>query len=500
MPCLLGIDAGSTVTKAVLFGLDGAALGISSRRVALHHPAPHHVERDPDELWDAVVATVRGVLADTGTDPGDVLAVGLTSHGDGLHLLDADAHATRPGITSLDTRARDVVAGWDADGTSEAALPLTGQRPWPSAPAALLAWLVRNEPETVAASRWAVPAKDALQARLTGEVSTEPTEASLSFTNVATQAYDDDVLELYGLADQQRLLAPVRPSTGLAGAVGAAAARDTGLRAGTPVGAGAHDVDCSAVGSGVVGPGTVSVVAGTFTINQVLSDSPSTSPGWCARNAVTPGQWMNMAISPTSATNMEWFTTQLAAADLERGQATGDPFGFVDREVEQASARPGEILYLPFLFGSPLAGDASAAFVGMRGWHTRGDLLRAVMEGVAFVHRWHVDDLDAGFASPTARLTGGASRSRRWSQLFADVLDRPVEVADAEESGALGVALLAGIAVGVWPDPAAATAAAVRVARTHLPEPAAVADLEARYRRFRAVVEALGPVWAEGAA
>lgn len=495
MPHLLGIDAGSTVTKSVLFDLDGNVVASASRRVPLGHPAPHHVERDQDDLWDAVVATVRRVLRDSGTAGADVVAVGVTSHGDGVYLVDADGRPTRPGIMSLDTRARPIVQRWESSGVSDRAQDLTGQRPWPSAPGALLAWLSENEPDVMAATRWALPAKDALKQRLTGVFSTEPTEASLSFTNVATQCYDEAVLDLYGLAGSRNLLPPVVGCTEIAGVVTDEVAALTGLAAGTPVAAGAHDVDCAAVGTGVIAPGTASVVAGTFSINQVISTRPLTSPDWYARNFVLDRHWMNMAVSPTSATNMEWFTQHLCAADLARGAAAGDAFGFVEREISAVEGTPSEIVYLPFLFGSPLPHDASAAFVGLRGWHTRGHLLRAVMEGVAFNHRHHIEALDTAFASTVVRLTGGASKSPRWSQIFADVLNRPMEVTTAPEAGALGVSLLAGIATGVYADLADATSRTIRVAARYEPRPEVVAALDRLYKRFHAVIVALSQDW-----
>jgi L-xylulokinase len=204
---------------------------------------------------------------------------------------------------------------------------------------------------------------------------------------------------------------------------------------------------------------------------------------------------MNMSLSPTSATNMEWFAQQMCAADLARGAALGDAFGFVEHEISAVETTPSEIVYLPFLFGSPLPHDASAAFVGLRGWHTRGDLLRAVMEGVAFNHRHHLDALDTAFESTVVRLTGGASKSPRWCQIFADVLDRPVEVTTTPEAGALGVSLLAGIAAGVYADLADATSRTIRVAARYEPRPHAVGTLDRLYARFHAMTAALAQVW-----
>lgn len=498
MPYLLGIDAGSTVTKATMFDLEGRVAGESSARISPSYPAPRHVERDQDELWAALTRVVRAVLVKAGLTGQDVVAVGVTSHGDGAYLVDEAGRPTRPGVMSLDTRARGIVEEWDRSGVSDDAFKLTGQRPWPSSPSAVMAWIQRHEPEVLIASRWVLPAKDMLRQRLTGTFSTEPTEASLSFTNVETQVYDETVLDLFGLGGIRRLLPPVVPSTSALGVISAEAAEATGLAPGTPVGSGAHDVDCAAVGTGVVRPGTVSVVAGTFSINQVISDEPVLGRGWFARNFVLERQWMNMAISPTSATNMEWFATQMCADDLARSGE--DPFAFVETEVARIADTPSDVVYLPYLFGSPLDQDASGTFAGLRGWHKRGHLLRAVMEGVTFVHRRHIDDLDSAFTSPSARLTGGASRSPRWSQMFADTLGRLVEVTDVPEAAGLGAALLAGVGAGVYDDLDAAVDRTVRVRARYEPEPGAVAAMSASYRRFRDLTAALLPVWEQWSA
>ncbi|MFV0461085.1 MAG: FGGY family carbohydrate kinase, partial [Actinomycetales bacterium] len=220
-PALLAIDAGSTVTKSVIFSTDGHILATASRRVRHHLPAPHHVERDIDEVWASVVETVRECLAslespsaDENTRPMNhgpiqIAAIGVTSHGDGIYLVDADGRPTRAGIMSLDTRARDIATQWEQDGTAATAQQLTGQRPWASAPSALLAWLVRHEPDILEHSAYALACKDVLRHRLTGVFATERTEASTSFTNVATQVYDEAVLDLYGLAGLGRLLPPI---------------------------------------------------------------------------------------------------------------------------------------------------------------------------------------------------------------------------------------------------------------------------------------------------
>lgn len=448
MDRILAIDNGLTVTKAVLFDLNGAQIAVSRRNVAQLKPAPRRVERDMTALWDQTAAAIRDVLETSATDPARVIAVAATAHGDGLYLLDRDGAPLGPGILSLDSRAMDLVTEWQQDGTARAALDLTGQMPHVSAPAALLGWIQRHEPDRFARIGHVLSCKDWLCYCLSGRIGTDRTEASTSFTDARTQDYSPEALTLFSLSTLRPALAEVAHSADIVGTLTAAAARATGLVPGTPVAAGLHDVTASALGIGAHRPGVVGIVAGTYSINECVATAPRIDANWFCRNAVTPGQWNNMAISPASATNYDWFLDTLCAA--ERTDSATPIHARLGPEIDAALSRPSSVLYHPYLFGSPMGAAPSAAFLGLRGWHERGDMLAALLEGIAFNHRQHVDVLRAGFGPSEARLTGGASRNPTVAQLFADILDMPVTVTDTDEAAAWGAALCAGAAVGAF--------------------------------------------------
>lgn len=490
---LLGIDAGLTVTKAVVFTTDGTQVAVEARRVRTVSDVPRHVERDQDELWEAVVAAVRGVLVAARIDPADIAGIGVTAHGDGLYFVDEESRPVGRGITSLDTRAGDILRRWHEDGTDRRALEATGQVPFASTPAALLAWFAEHDPDTLDRAAWALPCKDMLKARLTGRVSTDRTEASLSFVDYRTQQYSVAAFEVYGLSAYRNLFAPAFDSTDVVGDLTAGAARELGLVAGTPVAASAHDVDCSALGSGAWQPGAMSVIAGTYSINQAISSAPAPDPAWCTRNFVVPGQWMNQGVSPSSATNMEWFVQRVMIGP--DGVSGADVFARVESEIAAIDADPDDVIYAPFLYGSPLDADASASFLGVRGWHRRGHLLRAVMQGVVFNHRHHIDALRTTFPVERIHLTGGATQSARWAQMFADVLDTEVAIAAVSESGALGACMLAAVAVGAHANLGDAVEAMAGDLRTFAPIPLGVARYEAGYARYCAALAALEPFW-----
>jgi L-xylulokinase len=463
---LLGIDAGHTVTKAVLFDAAGQAVATGRVDSTVASPRPGWYERDMTLLWHDAAGAIAACLHAADVPSRRIAAIGLSGHNDGVYPVDAGGAPVRSAILATDSRARPYAERYRADGIAERALALTGQVPFPGSPSAVCAWLRDSEPRTLERARWLLFAKDWLRLCLTGEAGTDPTEASASFTDVRTQDYSGPALDLYGLSAIAGKLPPILPPTHVAGRVTATAAATTGLAAGTPVVTGAHDTDTAALGMGAIGPGAVSVIMGTFAVNQVVAADVRSNPRWQARTFLRPGLWLHMSTSPSSASNLEWAVRMLGPCD-----AAGRPdlagaiaAGFA---VDPADAP----LFLPFLYGSP----AGASFAGVHGHHTAAHLVRAVLDGVVFSHRTHLDGLRDGFAfSGAARLGGGGARSPQWSQLLADAAELSLEVTDAVEAGARGAAALAGIGIGWYATLEDAVAATVRITRRHEPNPTAV--------------------------
>lgn len=474
MKYLLGVDAGQTITKAALFDAAGntIAVGRADNEVATPHAGWQ--ECDMRAAWRQAATAIADCLATAGVSGRDVAAVGLCGHNDGVYPVDAAGEPVRAAIFATDSRAREYVARYRADGTADKALPLTGQSPFAGSPASVYAWLRDHEPHVLERARWLLFRKDWLRLCLTGEVATDPTEASASFTDVQTQHYSPEALALYGLsAISDRLPAMLAP-TALAGKVTAAAAAKTSLVPGTPVVTGSHDVDAAALGIGAVDPGAVSIVMGTFAINQIVSADVRLDHRWQARTFLQPHRWLHMSTSPSSASNLDWAVRLLGPHDA----ANRPDFAAAVAEGFTVPTT-GTPLFLPFLYGSA-HGAVGAAFTGMRGDHSRPHLLRAVLDGVVFSHRTHLDALQSQFplAGP-ARLCGGGARSPQWSQLLADATGLDVEVTDSDEASARGAAVLAGLGIGWYASLDEAVDATVRVTRRHEATPSA--ELDDRY-------------------
>lgn len=496
MPCLIGIDSGLTVTKAVVFDGDGSVLAVARRRIPQLMPKPHHVERDMTALWLAAASAIKEALALSGRMPADVAAVAATAHGDGVFLLERHALPLGPGILSLDSRAGEIVTQFERDGIAAQALVLTGQKPVAPAPSALLAWIKRYEPERFGRIGHILSCKDWLRFCLCGVVGTDRTESSTSFTDVNSQTFSDDALALYGLSSLKGALPEVASSAQIVGQVTAAAARLTGLAEGTPVAAGLHDVTASALGIGGHKPGVAAVVAGTFSINEVVSATPQVSEHWLCRNAIAPGVWNSMAISPASSANYEWFLENLCAAESrEAGLAGRSIHDILNAELQAAMGKPSSLMFHPYLFGSPFGPQASAAFLGLRAWHDRGSVLRSIFEGVIFNHRLHLEKLKAAFMYDEIFLTGGTSRNPAFAQMFADITALPVQCSETPEAAAWGAALCAGAAVGLYESPDSDPRDVSAMAIRFTPEPSRVAAMNRRYDVFVETTRALAELW-----
>lgn len=490
---VLGLDAGNTVIKAVLFDLSGHQIAAHGVDGATHKPAPSMVERSVSELWQNAQSAISGCIEKAGISSGDIVAVGAAGHGNGLYLLDQRGDALI-GIQSLDTRAAALAAELDtAVGTQMHAIAL--QRPWASQTPVLLAWLKRHRPEVYHRAGTLLFAKDAVTCWLTGERGSEVSDMSgAGLLRLPEAQYDPGLLALYGLEDAERLLPPLRQPISIVGQVTGGAAAATGLTQGTPVVAGYFDVVASALGSGTSGPGAASIVVGSWSINQVFSTEPVRDDRVFMVSAFGENRFANMENSATSAANLEWYVREI----IERGAHHDDPFGLVNQSVGAVEPRADDPFFHPFLYGGRKGAHQRAGFYGLAGWHDEGHLLRALFEGVMFEHRRHIEVLaDAGVSFEKAALSGGGSRSDHWPQMFADGLGIPVTVSEAQETGALGAAIAAAVGAGLYADEAAAVAAMTRPAQTFRPDADMSEHYDRRYRIWTRMTEAMEPVWRE---
>ncbi len=503
-PFLLGIDNGGTVAKAALFSLDGREVAVAANKTETLSPAPGWSEFDMNRLWSAAAAAVREVIAKTGIDARQIAAVACTGHGNGIYLVDAALRPVRNAIFSADSRARSYVERWTAAGVGHAVRPQTMQSLWAGQPNALLAWLRDHERDAYAQTRWVLMCKDFIRLRLTGQAGAELTDMSgTSLLDVGTAQYDPGILDRFGISEAFDKLPPLRLSAEICGQVTPAAAAETGLAAGTPVAGGLFDVDACALASAVLSDRELGMVLGTWGINEYVSRTPVTSDQlFMTSRYCLPDHYVMIEASPTSAGNLEWVIGKLLGSVVDGAEPDGaeqqgaEAYARVNRLVAETSPEDSPVLFLPFLYGSNSHPDATGALVGLSSRCDRRHVLRAVYEGVVFAHQTHLERLLRFRDRPhCVRASGGAARSDVWMQILADALQMPVEVPAGSELGALGAAICAAVAVGIYPDYPAACAAMVRIARTFAPDPRHAEVYHAKYDRYRRLLSALHPAW-----
>ena len=496
---VLGIDNGGTVIKAALYDLSGREIAVASSKIEMSIPKPGYTERDANTLWEANAQAIASSIEQSEIDAQDIAAVSTTGHGNGLYLVDEEGIPVYAGIYSTDARGQAYVDGWYADGTFDRVLPKTMQSIWSGQPVALLAWFRDNNPEVLEKARWIFMCKDYIRYRLTGEAYAEITDISGSnLMNVRDVSYDRELLTEFGLEAYFDMLPPLKYSAEVCGTVTKEAAEKTGLKQGTPVAGGLFDIDACAIATGITNDEKLCIIAGTWSINEYISKQPVVSKSlFMTTLYCMPGYWLTTEASPTSASNLEWFVTEfLEGGDPQAIEAGKSVYELCNDWVESISPDETQILFLPFLYGSNAEADAKACFIGLKGWHHKAHILRALYEGVVFSHKMHIEKLLLFREMPKiARITGGAAHSDVWCQIFADVLQIPIEITSGTELGTLGAAMCAGVATGHFVSLESASDSMVQVVRTILPNPENKTIYEQKYANYKKTLEALASLW-----
>jgi len=499
MAFFMGIDNGGTMIKAVLFDALGTEIARASRKTPVSAPHAGYAERDMDDLWNLNAETIREVLERSKIHPQDILAVAITGHGKGLYAWGLDGRPAGPGIASTDNRAWAYAQQWEKDGTAEAIYPMTCQKLIACQPAALLYWRKEHEPEHYKRIKWIFSIKDYLRFRLTGEAYAEISDMSgTSLMDIVTGKYDAFILEKLGIPEVMDALPPLRQSCDSCGRVTDEAARLTGLAPGTIVAGGMFDIDACAIAMDVTSPDQLCTIAGTWSINEYIAKKPVVN-GLIDMNSIfaIPGFYLVEECSATSAGNLEWFIGRLMNnGELAEKPADMSIYAYIDQQVVSTAPETSSLVYMPYLYGSNDHPLAQGSLVGLANHHQLSHLMRAVYEGVAFSHRSHIDRLLSARKPPAAiRMAGGAVRSRVWVQMFADVLQLPIETVETEELGALGAAMAAAVASGHYADLNQAAQSMVHLAETIYPDVGKAAIYQKKYKQYCAVRDALHPVW-----
>jgi xylulokinase len=491
MAFVIGIDISTTATKAVVIDEAGLVVAAGAAEYGYEVPRPRWAEQDPGLWWDGTVAAVRSALAEAAISGDEVAAVGLTGQMHGAVLLDSAGAVLRPAILWNDQRTAEACDEIRRAVGPERLIAITGNDALTGFTAPKLVWVRDEEPEVWARVRHVLLPKDYVRFRLTGEYAIDKADGSGTLLfDLATRDWSAEVLA------PLRIDAAWLPRTfegpEVTGVVSAAAAAETGLRAGTPVVAGGGDQAANAVGVGAIVPGVVALSLGTSGVVFATTEAPLRDPegqvhAFC--HAV-PGRWHMMTVMLSAAGSLRWFRDALAP---------GEDFGRLTAAAESVPPGADGLFFLPYLSGErsphpdPLA---RGAFVGLTVGHDRRHLTRAVLEGVAFGLRDGLDQMIAAGMPPPdqVRASGGGTASPLWRQILADVLRAEVATVSTTEGAAYGAGVLAAAGSGWFSSVEAAGTAWVRT--TPVAAPGGDADRYAEaHALYRDLYPALAPTF-----
>jgi xylulokinase len=485
---LLGIDFGTGGCKVAAIGAeDGSLAGEASVEYATHHEHPGWSEQDPADWWKAL----RGALvklAEKGVDLSRVAALSLDGSTHNAVLLGADWKPVRRTIMWTDQRSTAECEALRKSGAAERIFERCYQMPAPTWTLPQLMWLKAHEPDALARTAHVLFVKDYVRFLLTGEAATDRIEAQGTlFFDMARQAWDEDLVRTAGL--RLDTLPRIVEPTALAGRVTAGAAAFTGLPEGTPVVCGTSDSAVEDYGAGAVEPGDLILKLATAGNVNAMTAEPHPNPRTLTYGHVVPGMWYSVSATNAAALCQRWMRDAfgLAGYDAMDAEAAASPLG------------ANGVMFHPYLQGERCPywdANLRASFTGVSISSTRGDFCRALMEGVAFSLRDCFRTLEE-MALPAKRifLIGGGARSRLWSEIVCNVFDRPLAVPEPGDAS-FGAALLAGVGIGVFRDAKDAVARCLHIGRTLEPDPAAAAEYARLFARYRAVHDALAPVYA----
>jgi xylulokinase len=496
---VLGIDVGTTGSRALLLGEDGRLLGSATADHApFRSPQAAWAEQDPDDWWRASQEAVRSLLARTGVAPRTISAVGLTGQMHGAVLLDEGGRVLRPAIIWCDQRTEEECRWLERTIGTARLLELTANPALTNFTLTKLLWVRTHEPAIWSRVRHVLLPKDYVRYRLTGEFAIDVADASGTLLlDVVGRRWSREMLEAVGI--DAGVLPALFESPEVCARVSDQGAAATGLPAGTPVVAGAGDQAAGAVGMGITRPGTVSATLGTSGVVFAATDRPFLDPGGRLHTFchAIPDRWHVMGVTQAAGLSLRWLRDQF-------GLAAGGDDSYEAMVTEASAVPPGAegVLWAPYLMGERtphLDPNVRAALLGLAASHTRAHVVRAVLEGVAFSLRDSFTIFsELGLPVEKVRLGGGGARSAVWRQIQADVYGRSVETVETEEGAVYGAALLAGVGAGFWTSVDEACDAVVHTAQVTSARSDVVHVMDERYAEYKRIYPALRAVYGPG--
>jgi len=498
MAYYLGIDVGTSGTKALVMNARAKVLATATAEYGVSAPRPGWSEQDPEDWWAGTVKAVRAAVKKAGIDGKQIAGIGLSGQMHGLVITDGAGRPLRPSLIWNDQRTAPQAAKIERTvGGKGKLIALVGNVAMTSFTLTKLLWVRQHEPRIYARIKHLLLPKDYVRLCMTGEYMGEVSDMSGTLLlDQRKRNWSSKMLSIFQI--DRSILPPVVESHEVTGRVTKSAAAKLGVAAGAPVVGGGGDQPAGAVGNGIVTDGLTSATMGTSGVVYTHSRQYKTDPQGRVQTfcSSVDGEWCMFGCVMAAGGSFQWYRNVLGQAEVAAARRTKvDPYELLTAHAEQAPPGCEGLFWLPYLTGerTPHADPcAKGCWIGLHSRTTRNELIRAVLEGATFAMNDAVTILRGrGLKIRHIRLSGGGARSPFWRQLQADVYGTTCATINAEEGPAYGVALLAAVGTGRYKDIREACLAAIKITRTIKPDAKTKRLYASYYDQYRRLYPAL---------
>lgn len=492
---LLGIDIGTSACKVALFQKDGTVIASTNGNYNVYYPHQGWAEQNPDEWWDAVCDAVKRLLDISKVDSADIKGIGIDGQSWSAIAIDKNGSVLTRTPIWMDTRAKDICDRLNAEIGADKIFELSGNPLQPSYATAKIIWYKENLPEVYEKIDKILQSNSFIAYRLTGNISQDVCQSyGFHCFNMRTGQWDDAMCEAMGIP--RSFLPEIVPCHQVVGTVTEEAAKATGLAVGTPVVAGGLDAACGTLGAGVIRPGETQEQGGQAGGMSICLDTYAADPRLILSFHVVPDQWLLQGGTTGGGGVMRWMEQEFGDYERsvaeEKGMSSLVQFNVLAEKVEAGS---DGVVFLPYMSGerSPIWDpDAKGVFFGLDFSKTKGHMIRAAMEGVAYSLK-HNLDIAEGIGAEVDELLamGGSANSLLWTQIKSDITGKPIAVPSSDTATTLGAAILAGVGTGIYDSFEDAVSQTVKITRRHEPDMEKHEKYKANYKTYLALYENL---------
>ena len=496
---VIGIDAGTSVIKTVIFNHRLDEIAKTEARLEIETPHDDWAEVNMNNLWQIVKTSIRTAVKNSAIDPKKVTAISITGQGSGCWMIDKNGNPTRNAIIWTDSRASEITKDWEKRGITEKAFSICKTAQISGVQGPIVRWLKIHEPEVLDRTEYIFYCRDWIRYKLTGLICVDGSDSSQTLLDTGKCKYSDELFNIYGIKEYRNLFPEIVPETGILGRLLPGVALETGLEPDKPVISAPIDGLSSGVGIGCIEKGQAFTTLGTTCSSNIIIDDLSNQRDCVGMTLCfgVKGLWLRSLSTMCGTPNIDWYIREFGYIDqIEAKKEKKDLFQYFDSIIENIPE--GSLVYHPFL--SP-AGErapfvkesARAQFFGLNYNHTRHHLLKAILEGIAFSKRDCYEKAAVPFSEIT--LSGGGAKNTAWSQIIANVTGKTVKTTFGNEFGANGSALIALVTLGIYRNYHEAIAKVVKFNKIFKPDKISFNKYSKIFQIYKSIYKGLWDQW-----